>query len=260
MGDELWRLGALQLAEGIRSRRFSSREVVQAHLDRIAQVNGHVNAVVKVLADSALAAADGADAAVRAGAPLGAFHGVPFTIKENIDIAGQPTTSGVPIFAGAIAPETAPAVERMLAAGRSPSGARTCPTWAFASTLTPRSTAAPRTRGMPNERRAGPAEGGGGPRDGHVADRAGQRHRGLLRNPAHACGIVSIKPSRGVVPDTQAFPTPDRSLSSQVMLNQGVMARTVADVRAGLETVAGHDPRDPVSVPAVLTDLTPGSD
>lgn len=259
MGDELWRLGALQLAEGIRSRRFSSREVVQAHLDRIAQVNGHVNAVVKVLADSALAAADGADAAVRAGAPLGAFHGVPFTIKENIDIAGQPTTSGVPIFAGAIAPETAPAVERMLAAGAIPVGRTNLPDMGLR--IHTDSTLYGRTKNPWNaERTAGGSSGGEAAAlaTGMSPIGLGNDIGGSLRNPAHACGIASIKPSRGVVPDTQAFPTPDRSLSSQVMLNQGVMARTVADVRAGLETVAGHDPRDPVSVPAVLTDLAPG--
>lgn len=259
MGDELWRLGALQLAQGIRGRRFSSREVVQAHLDRIQEVNGHVNAVVKVLADSALAAADAADAAVREGAGLGAFHGVPFTIKENIDVAGQPTTSGVPLLADAVALDTAPAVERMLAAGAIPIGRTNLPDLGLR--IHTDSTLYGRTK---NPWSAGRTAGGSS--GGEAAALAtgmsplglGNDIGGSLRNPAHACGIVSIKPSRGVVPDTQAFPTPDRSLSSQVMLNQGVMARTVADVRAGLEVVAGHDPRDPVSVPAVLTDLAPG--
>lgn len=259
MGDELWRLGALQLAEGIRTRRFSSREVVQAHLDRIAQVNGHVNAVVKVLAESALAAADEADAAVRGGTRLGAFHGVPFTVKENIDIAGQPTTSGVPIFAGAFAPETAPVVERMLAAGAIPVGRTNLPDMGLR--IHTDSTLYGRTKNpWDAERTAGGSSGGEAAAlaTGMSPIGLGNDIGGSLRNPAHACGIASIKPSRGVVPDTQAFPSPDRSLSSQVMLNQGVMARTVADVRAGLETVAGHDPRDPVSVPAQLTDLAPG--
>ena len=259
MGDELWRLGALQLAEGIRTRRFSSREVVQAHLDRISQVNGHVNAVVKVLAESALVSADQADTAVQGGARLGAFHGVPFTIKENIDIAGQPTTSGVPIFAGAIAPETAPVVERMLAAGAIPVGRTNLPDMGLR--IHTDSTLYGRTKNpWDAERTAGGSSGGEAAAlaTGMSPIGLGNDIGGSLRNPAHACGIVSIKPSRGVVPDTQAFPSPDRSLSSQVMLNQGVMARTVADVRAGLETVAGHDPRDPVSVPAQLTDLVPG--
>ncbi|MFM8825640.1 MAG: amidase, partial [Actinomycetota bacterium] len=156
-------------------------------------------------------------------------------------------------------PDTAPAVERMLAAGAIPIGRTNLPDLGLR--IHTDSTLYGRTK---NPWSAGRTAGGSS--GGEAAALAtgmspiglGNDIGGSLRNPAHACGIVSIKPSRGVVPDTQAFPTPDRSLSSQVMLNQGVMARTVADVRAGLETVAGHDPRDPVSVPAVLTDLAPG--
>ncbi|MCB1684486.1 MAG: hypothetical protein KDI31_08375, partial [Pseudomonadales bacterium] len=80
---KLYEHSASELSELIRKREVSSREVVQAHLDRIAAVNGRVNAVTLVLAESALAAADAADAADAAGSrkthPL---HGVPFTIKE----------------------------------------------------------------------------------------------------------------------------------------------------------------------------------
>jgi amidase len=81
---------------------------------------------------------------------------------------------------------------------------------------------------------------------------------GSLRNPAHCCGIAAIKPSTGVIPDANQFPIEDIGLSSQLMLNQGVMARRIADVRAGFMVVAGEHPRDPISVPAVLTDLQPG--
>jgi len=92
--SELWRKGAVELAAMIRDREVSSREVVQAHLDRIEVVNPHLNAIVRLLADQALAAADAADRAVADGARLGPLHGVPFTVKENIDLAGTPTTQG----------------------------------------------------------------------------------------------------------------------------------------------------------------------
>ena len=259
MANEPWRLGALELADAIRSGALTSRETVESHLARIEQVNPAVNAVVKVLAESAREAADAADRAVRDGAPLGRFHGVPLTIKENIDVEGQATTNGVPIFAEAIAPTSAPVVERMLAAGAIPIGRTNLPDMGLR--IHTDSTLHGRTRNPWN-----PARTAGGSSGGEAAALAtgmspiglGNDIGGSLRNPAHACGIASIKPSRGVVPDTQTFPTADRSLSSQVMLNQGVMARRIADVRAGLETVAGFDPRDPVSVPAVLTDLAPG--
>src|SRR3954464_15295587 len=116
MADALWSKGAGELAELIRSKQVSSREVVQAHLDRIDAVNGVVNAVTVTLAESALAGADEAGRLPVAG-PL---HGVPFTIKENIAVVGSATTNGVPAFAEAMPPEDATIVARMKAAGAIP--------------------------------------------------------------------------------------------------------------------------------------------
>ena len=73
---------ATALAALIRTKQLSSREVVQAHLDRIEAVNPQINAVVTLMAEQALAGADAADRAVASGAPLGALHGVPFSIKD----------------------------------------------------------------------------------------------------------------------------------------------------------------------------------
>ena len=71
MTNDLWKKGAIELAADIADRTVSSREVVQAHLDRIAEVNPHVNAIVRVLADDALRMADDADKAVKSGVELG---------------------------------------------------------------------------------------------------------------------------------------------------------------------------------------------
>ena len=101
--SEMWRRSATELAGAIASGEVSAVEVVQSHLDRIAAVNNAVNAVTLVLADDALQAAKEADRAVAAGEPLGVLHGVPFTIKENLDVAGSATTQGVPALANAIA-------------------------------------------------------------------------------------------------------------------------------------------------------------
>src|SRR5688572_15411116 len=111
MADALWSKGAGELAELIRAKQVSSREVVQAHLDRIDAVNGIVNAVTVTLAESALAAADEADRTPGSG-PL---HGVPFSIKENIDIVGSASTAGVPAFADSMPPLDAVIVQRMKA-------------------------------------------------------------------------------------------------------------------------------------------------
>ena len=114
--NELCKLPALELARRIARREVSCVEVVDAHLHRIRDVNPALNAVVHVLEDSARSAARAADAQVAAGAPLGPLHGVPFTVKENIDMAGLATTWGVVPLAQAVVPTDAPVVERMRAA------------------------------------------------------------------------------------------------------------------------------------------------
>src|SRR5438128_12306414 len=83
--NELWRRGASELAAAIRSKEVSSREVVEAHLERIETVNPKLNAVTVTLAEQSLQAADEADRQLAAGHEVGPLHGVPFTVKENVD-------------------------------------------------------------------------------------------------------------------------------------------------------------------------------
>ena len=129
--NELWRNSATELARLISYRKVSSAEVVEAHLSRIETVNPKVNAVVRVLAREARAAALEADQKIAGGGPLGPLHGVPFTVKENIDIAGLPTTWGVRPLANAVVPLDAPVVERMRAAGGIPIGRTNLPDMAL---------------------------------------------------------------------------------------------------------------------------------
>jgi amidase len=119
---DLWRMSATDLAEAIRSRQTSSQEVIEAHLRRIEAVNPSVNAITIVLADQALEAAKAADRVVAGGADLPRFHGVPFTIKEDIDLVGTPTTFGAKALAGSYPALDAPVVERVKAAGAIPIG------------------------------------------------------------------------------------------------------------------------------------------
>src|SRR5262249_44830209 len=118
--SEIWQLSAAELAQRIARRELSAVEVVNAHLARIDAVNPALNAIVKVLGEEARAQAQEADRKVAAGEKLGPLHGVPFTVKENIDMAGLPTTWGVPGLAQAVVPADAPVVERMRAAGALP--------------------------------------------------------------------------------------------------------------------------------------------
>lgn len=259
MVGELWRKSAVELARDIREHRVSSREVVEAHLERIAVVNPHLNAIVRVLAEQARTAAGEADAATVRGDVLGALHGVPITVKENIDVAGLPTTQGVPALAEAIPQLDAPVVERMRAAGAIIIGRTNLPDLGLR--VHTDSTLYGRTKNpWKSDRTAGGSSGGEAASlaTGMSPLGLGNDIGGSLRNPAHCCGVASIKPSTGVIPDAQTFPIEDFGLSSQLMLTQGVMARRIADVRAGFSIVAGAHPRDPVSVPVNLTDLRAG--
>src|SRR5512135_3574154 len=102
-------MGATELAEAIRSGQVPSREVVEAHLRRIEEVNPAINAVPVVLGEQALEAAREADRAVASGGELPPLHGVPFTVKGNIDVAGTPTTHGINALAAACPAMDAPA-------------------------------------------------------------------------------------------------------------------------------------------------------
>jgi amidase len=256
---ELWQSSAAELAAMIRGREVSSREVIQAHLDRVEAVNPDLNAIVRLLSDQALAAADAADRAVADGAELGPLHGVPFTVKENIDLAGTPTTQGVPALAEAVAPVDAPHVERLRAAGAIPIGRTNLPD--FGLRVHTDSALHGPTRNPWN-----PARTPGGSSGGEAAALAtgmsplglGNDIGGSLRNPAHCCGVASIKPSTGSVPAATVIPPEDLPLAMQLMVVEGVLARRVGDVRAGFSAIAGQHPRDPLSVPAVFTDLDPG--
>ncbi|MCB1045102.1 MAG: hypothetical protein KDC35_19320 [Acidobacteria bacterium] len=124
---KLWQLGAIELASGIAGKDFSAKEVISAHLDRIAEVNPALNAVVVVMNDAALEAADQVDQAIAAGEKLGPLAGVPITIKENIDCMGTATTSGVPALAEAYPASNSPIVDRVLAAGAIPIGRTNLP-------------------------------------------------------------------------------------------------------------------------------------
>ena len=258
MGNELWRRGALELAGMIARREVTSTEVVRAHLDRIDEVNPALNAVVRRLDESALEAAAAADAAVAAGEPLGAFHGVPMTVKENIDLAGTPTTSALVAFAEAIVPVDAPIVERMKAAGAIAIGRTNLPDMGLRVTTESSLHGVTHNPWHPT-RTAGGSSGGEASAlaSGMSPIGLGNDIGGSLRNPAHCCGIASIKPSTGVIPSAGVLPPEEQTISFQLMAVQGVMARHVADVRAGFLTVAGPHERDPLCLPVSIAGLDP---
>jgi amidase len=260
MSTELWRHGAGELAAMIADKTVSSREVVDAHLDRIAEVNPHLNAIVRLLADEARSGADAADRAQANGATLGPLHGVPFTIKENIDLAGTPTTNSLPALADAIAATDAPIVERMKAAGAIAIGRTNLPDLGLRVSTSSTLHGLTRNPWHP-DRTAGGSSGGEASAlaSGMSPIGLGNDIGGSLRNPAHCCGIASVKPTQLRVPHATVVPPEDELLTAQFMLSNGPMARSVADVRLGLRTIAGAHRRDPYSAPVALDGMGPTS-
>ena len=113
----LWQLSAVDQAAGIRIGDFSSTAVVESVLERVAQKNPELNAIVDPLNEQALLAAEKADAVVANNELLGSLHGVPVTIKVNVDTAGRATTNGMEVFRDIIAPDNSPIVQNLLNAG-----------------------------------------------------------------------------------------------------------------------------------------------
>ena len=255
---ELWQNSASELAGMIARGETTSQQVVEAHLVRIKQVNPAVNAVVTVLEAEALGGAALADADVAAGKPLGPLHGVPFTVKANIDLMGTPTTHGVPAFANAMPDADHPMVERMKAAGAIPIGRTNLPDMALR--VHTDSALYGLSRNPWNlERTTGGSSGGEAAAlaTGMSPIGLGNDIGGSLRNPAFCCGIASLKPGFGRIPSASGVEPKSGLQVIQLMAVQGPMARTVADLRLALGILAGPHPRDPFSFHGPLTGPKP---
>ncbi len=248
--DDLWRLDAHELAAGVRTKLYSAREVVESVLNRIAEKNPELNAITVEFPDEAMAAAEAADGAVSAGQAIGPLHGVPVTIKENIDVAGQATPNGVPAFANLIATSDSPLVRNLRSAGAILIGRTNVPEFSMrATTVNP-------LRGRtfnPWDAEASPggSSGGGG---AAAAAGFGPLHHGndiggSLRFPALANGITTVKPTNNRIPVYNSSAPAERGPLSQVMSVQGIMSRDARDLALATEIMISPDPRDPLAPP-----------
>ncbi|MDZ7728146.1 MAG: amidase family protein [Dehalococcoidia bacterium] len=250
MPNELWTKPATELASMVRQGETSSREVVEAFLSRIDAVNPAVNAVTVPLARSARAAADDADRKRDAGEALGALHGVPVTVKENIDLAGSATTQGLPAMAEADPGVDGPHVARIRAAGAIPIARTNLPDFGLRWHTDNALRGATRNP-WDAARTPGGSSGGEGAAlaTGMTPLGLGNDYGGSLRWPAQANGICSLKPTFGRVPDHDANTPAEAPITIQLFAVQGPMARHVEDLRVAFNAMAGRDPRDPNSLP-----------
>ena len=243
--NELVGRSAIELAAMIRARQVSSREAIDAHLARIEAVNPTFNAVTIVLAEQARAAADQADRTE----PITPLHGVPITVKENIDLVGTPTTSGLSIAAEAYPTANAPVVDRMIAAGAIPIGRTNLPELGLRIDTSNSLRGRTGNAWNPVLTPGGSSGGEGAALAAHMTPLGlGNDIGGSLRAPAFCNGIVGMRPTMHRVPRAKSIAPLDGPLNSQLMSTDGPMARTVADVGLGLALLNGADPRDPLSV------------
>jgi amidase len=178
---------------------------------------------------------------------------VPFTIKENIDVKGQPTTYGVPMNAQARPSQDAPVVERMRQAGAIPLARTNLPDLGLR--VHTDSSLYGLTRNPWNADCTTAGSSGGEAASlatGMSPIGLGNDLGGSLRSPASCCSIASIKPTQGRVPRVEEVKIVPHTIMMQMLSVEGPMARTVADVRAGLQVISGAHPRDPWTAPVPL--------
>lgn len=250
MADALWRWDASTLASAIRNRQVSAREALQSAFDRLDQVNPAINAVVVTRREEAYQDADRADQAVRQGDPLGSLHGVPVTIKDNVDQAGFATVNGVSVNRGLVAQEDSPPVAAWRRAGAVIIGRTNTP--AYSLRWDTENDVWGRTHNPWNKNRT-PGGSSGGAAAALAAGIGPLAHGsdlgGSVRYPAFCCGVAGIRPTLGRLASFNGTATSERPITGQLMAVQGVLARRVRDVRLGYEAMSVRDARDPWWVP-----------
>ncbi|TNE40695.1 MAG: amidase [Alphaproteobacteria bacterium] len=250
---EIWQWGAVKTAKAIREKKISAREAVEASLSRMAEVNASVNAVTADLSDKARIAADQADAILAAGGTPGLLHGVPVTIKENIDQIGESTPNGIPALNDVIADADSPVVSNLKKAGAIIIGRTNTPEFSlrwFTDNPLRGKTLNPWNRDVTPGGSSGGAAASVALGIGTMAH--GNDLGGSLRYPAYACGVATIRPSLGRIAAYNPMGTDERPPMLQLMSVQGPIAREVKDVRLTLEVMAEYDPRDPWQTPAPI--------
>ena len=249
MMSELWQRSAVELAEGIKQKTFSCREVMDSVVGRIRKKNGALNAIVYDYTEEALAEARRADEVSTAA--RGALHGVPVTIKENVDQRGKPTPNGLPAFQGVIAPDDAPLVANLRRAGAIIVGRTNTPELSMRATTDNPLHGPTRNPWHPDASPGGSSGGAGSAAAaGFGPIHHGNDIGGSLRFPAFACGLATVKPTPGRIPAWNPSATAERGMLAQLMSVQGAICREVADVRLATRIMAQRDARDPWWVPA----------
>lgn len=255
MSEDLTRLTARALAEGIRTRRFSSEEVVTAHLARIDALNPSVNAIVSFRPEEALAEAREADRLIARGVVHGPLHGLPIAVKDLMDVEGIRTTHGSRIYADNVAATDSVIAGRLRSAGAIFVGKTNVPEFGVGS-HTFNDVWGPTRNPYDLSRSAGGSSGGAAAAvtSGMLPFADGSDLGGSIRNPASFGNLVGLRPTAGRV----ASARPGNAWDPGSVL--GPLARGVEDAATLLSVISGPERRAPLSIdedPAVFRSLLP---
>lgn len=237
---------ATELARAVRDRQIGCLDLLDLHLERVGQYNKALNAIIVLDAERARARAKEADAAVMRGDALGPLHGVPMTVKESFDVAGLPTTWGVPALRDNVATANATAVDSLLKAGGNVFGKTNVPInlsdWQSFNAIYG-STSNPWDR----TRTPGGSSGGAAASlaAGMSALEIGSDIGSSIRCPAHFCGVYGHKPSYGIVPQHGHWIPGGRVPTD--MLVCGPLARSAEDLALAFGLIAGPAPVDRIA-------------
>jgi len=242
MADELIERSGAEIAAGVSSGRVSAVEVAESTLARVRDVDGLFGSYLAVLDDQALAQAANVDERVRRGEKL-PLAGVPIAVKDNMCLDGTRTTAGSKILEHWVAPYTATAVARMIAAGAVPIGKTNCDEFAMGSSC--ENSALGVTRNPYDPSRV-PGGSSGGSAAAVAAYEAaiglGSDTGGSIREPGAFCNLIGFKPTYGRVSRYGLI-----AFSSS--LDQiGPLTRTVEDAALAYDALAGYDPMDATSI------------
>jgi amidase len=246
--DELLLAPAHRLADAVREKEVSSRELLDGYLARIERLNPAINSVVTLDVDRAGAAADAADAALARGDDVGPLHGLPITIKDAIETEGIRSTGGATELTGHVPAVDAPAVARLKAAGAVVFGKTNVPRWSgdfqtfndiFGQTNNP----------WDVTRTTGGSSGGAAASvaAGFTSFEVGTDIGGSVRIPSHCCGVFGLKPSFGVIPQRGYLDHVGGGRTDADINVFGPIARSARDLDLLLGVLAGPEPERAVA-------------
>jgi amidase len=241
--DRVCFMSALEMARLISTKKLSAREALALHLKQIERVNPKVNAIVTLVPELAAAAAAKADEMQARGERLGPLHGLPVAHKDLLNTRGIRTTFGSLLYKDNIPSEDDIVVERMRRAGAITIGKTNVPEFGSGS-QTFNKLFGPTRNPWDLTKTCGGSSGGAAVAlaCGLAPVASGTDSGGSLRNPAAFCNVAGFRPSIGRVPN------PGAAMGWSTLSTSGCLGRSVADLAFALSTIAGPDPRAPLSI------------